>query len=84
MLTNSQNKLFLVYVITRLLLYRNTCSVLLLQLAIMSSARNTSLESAVTLPVAFNKLEVRISILTDQNLFDPRFRQCLFSKLVKY
>ncbi len=31
----------------------------------MSSAYNISLESAVTLPVAFNKLEVRISILTD-------------------
>jgi hypothetical protein len=36
----------------------------------MSSARNISLESAVTLPIVFNKLEVRISILTDQNLFD--------------
>ncbi len=50
----------------------------------MSSARNISLESAVILPVVFNKLEVRISILTDQNSFNPRFRQCLFSKLVKY
>jgi hypothetical protein len=49
----------------------------------MSSARNVSSESAVTLPVAFNKLEVRISMLTDQNSFDPRFRQCLFSELVK-
>jgi hypothetical protein len=31
----------------------------------MSSARNTSLESAVTLPVVLDKLEVRISIFTD-------------------
>jgi hypothetical protein len=31
----------------------------------MSSAYNTSSESAVTLPVVFNKLEVRISILID-------------------
>jgi hypothetical protein len=31
----------------------------------MSSTRNTSLESAITLPVVFNKLEVRISILID-------------------
>jgi hypothetical protein len=83
MLTNSQNKLFLVYVTTRLLLYYNTCSVLLLYFAIMSSARNISLESAVTLSVAFNKLEVRISMLADQNSFNPRFRQCLFSELVK-
>jgi hypothetical protein len=50
----------------------------------MSSAYNISLESVITLSVVFNKLEVRISILTDQNLFNPRFRQCLFSKLVKY
>ncbi len=49
----------------------------------MSSAHNISLESAVTLSVVFNKLEVYISMLTDQNLFDPRFRQCLFFKLVK-
>jgi hypothetical protein len=49
----------------------------------MSSARNVSLESAVTLPVVFNKPEVRISILTDQNSFDPRFGQCLFSELVE-
>jgi hypothetical protein len=50
----------------------------------MSSARNISLESAITLSVVFNKPEVRIFILTDQNLFNPRFRQCLFSILVKY
>jgi hypothetical protein len=31
----------------------------------MSSAYNTSLESAVTLLVVFNKLEIRISILID-------------------
>jgi hypothetical protein len=37
----------------------------------MSSAYNISLESAITLLVVFNKLEVRISILTDQNLFNP-------------
>ncbi len=37
----------------------------------MSFARNISLESAVTLSVVFNKLEVRISILIDQNLFNP-------------
>jgi hypothetical protein len=49
----------------------------------MSSTYNTSLESAVTLPVVFNKLEVRISILVDQNSFNLQFRQCLFSKLVK-
>ncbi len=49
----------------------------------MSSARNISLESAVTLSVAFNKPEVRISILIDQNSFNPQFRQFLFSKLVK-
>jgi hypothetical protein len=50
----------------------------------MSSTYNISLESAVTLPIVFNKLEVRISILIDYNLFNLRFRQCLFSKLVKY
>jgi hypothetical protein len=50
----------------------------------MSSAYNISLESAVTLLVVFNKLEVRISIFINQNLFNPWFRQCLFSKLVKY
>jgi hypothetical protein len=50
----------------------------------MSSAYNISLESAVMLSIVFNKLEVRISILTDQNLFNLRFRQCLFSELVKY
>jgi hypothetical protein len=50
----------------------------------MSSAYNISLESVITLSIVFNKLEVRISILIDQNLFNPRFRQCLFSKLVKY
>ncbi len=37
----------------------------------MSSAYNTSLESTITLPIVFNKLEVRISILIDQNLFNP-------------
>jgi hypothetical protein len=37
----------------------------------MSSARNISLESAIILSVVFNKLEVRISILTNQNLFNP-------------
>ncbi len=31
----------------------------------MSSTRNISLESTITLSVVFNKLEVRISILTD-------------------
>jgi hypothetical protein len=31
----------------------------------MSSIYNVSLESAITLPVVFNKLEVRISILID-------------------
>jgi hypothetical protein len=50
----------------------------------MSSTYNISLESVITLSVVFNKLEVRISILTDQNLFNLRFRQYLFSKLVKY
>ncbi len=49
----------------------------------MSSTRNISSESAVTLPVAFNKPEVRISMLVDQNSFNPRFRQYLFSELVK-
>jgi hypothetical protein len=34
----------------------------------MSSARNISLESAVTLPVVFNKPEVRISILIENNV----------------
>jgi hypothetical protein len=50
----------------------------------MSSTRNTSLEAAVILPIVLDKLEVRISILIDQNSFNPRFRLCLFSKLVKY
>ncbi len=50
----------------------------------MSSARNISSESAVTLLIVFNKPEVCISILINQNLFNPRFRQCLFSVLVKY
>jgi hypothetical protein len=49
----------------------------------MSSARDVSSESAVTLPVAFDEPEVRISMLADQNSFDPRFRQCLFSELVE-
>jgi hypothetical protein len=40
----------------------------------MSSTRNVSLESAVTLSVVFNKPEVRISILTNQNSFNPWFR----------
>jgi hypothetical protein len=31
----------------------------------MSSAYNISLESTITLPVVFNKLEVRISMLID-------------------
>jgi hypothetical protein len=31
----------------------------------MSSAYNTSLESAIMLPIVFNKLEVCISILID-------------------
>ncbi len=31
----------------------------------MSFTYNTSLKSAITLSVVFNKLEVRISILTD-------------------
>ncbi len=50
----------------------------------MSSAYNISSESAITLPIVLDKLEVRISMLINQNLFNPRFRQCLFSKLVKY
>jgi hypothetical protein len=50
----------------------------------MSSAYNISLESTITLPIVFNKLEVYISILINQNSFNPWFRQCLFSKLVKY
>jgi hypothetical protein len=37
----------------------------------MSSTYNTSLESAIILPIVFNKLEVRISILINQNLFNP-------------
>jgi hypothetical protein len=37
----------------------------------MSSARNISLESTITLSVVFNKLEVYISILINQNLFNP-------------
>jgi hypothetical protein len=37
----------------------------------MSFTRNISLESTITLSIVFNKLEVRISILIDQNLFNP-------------
>jgi hypothetical protein len=83
MLTNSQNKPFPVHVTTRSSPYRNTCSVLSLHFAIMSSARDVSSESAVTLPVAFDEPEVRISMLADQNSFDPRFGQCLFSEPVE-
>jgi hypothetical protein len=37
----------------------------------MSLIYNISLESAVTLPIVVDKLEVRISILINQNLFNP-------------
>jgi hypothetical protein len=37
----------------------------------MSSTYNISLESVITLLIVFNKLEVRISILINQNLFNP-------------